>query len=100
MNTLVQLLAELTGQLRLSGGATAASLAELRRKIAAVLILGNASLVPVPDNTTVDPLLQQAAKAGEELTKEWKANGVQMRYVEESYLSVETDPERPVEVLG
>lgn len=100
METLVQLLAKSTGQLRLPGGVTPETLAELRRKIAAVLILGNGALVPVPDDAAADPALQQAAKAGELLAKEWTAKGILMRYTAEPYLAPETDPERPVEVIG
>ena len=100
MNTLVQILTELTGHLRLAGGVTEAMLAEARRKIAAVLILGNPGLVPVPDDPAADPLLQQAAKAGELLAAQWKADGTRVRYVEEPYLALETDPEQPTDVIG
>jgi hypothetical protein len=100
MNTLVQILTELTGHLRLAGGVTEDMLAEVRRKVAAVLILGSPGLVPVPADPSADPLLQQAAKAGELLAAQWKVDGTRVRYVEEPYLALETDPEQPTAVIG
>jgi hypothetical protein len=101
VNTLVQQLLELTGRLQLAGATTAQQLAELRRKIAAVLIVQDPSLMPVPDNPSADPLLQQAAKAGEILAKDWIARGIlRPRFVQDPYLADERNPEQPTEVLG
>ena len=64
------------------------------------MILKDPSLLPIPSDPNVDPLLYQAAVEGEELAKKWKDQGIRRRFVRERYLAVESGAERPVETLG
>jgi hypothetical protein len=100
MNTLLQQLIELTGQLALAAGAAADSLASLRRTLAAWLIQQTPSLAPVIADPDADPELMQAAREGEALAADLNAAGVRLRWVREAYLAVESQAERPRAVFG
>lgn len=100
MNTLLQQLIELTGQLSMAAGAAADSLASLRRFFAAWLIQQNPGLAPVVADPDADPELMQAAREGEALAAELGLTRSRLRWVREPYLAADTRAERARAVFG
>lgn len=100
MLTLLDQLIALTGQLGLAAGVAAATLAELRRFLAAALIQQNPGFVPVVPNPALDPAINEAAIAGAELAAQLDAAGIRLRFLLQPYLEPETAADKPAQVFG
>ena len=100
MNTLLEQLIALTGRLVTAAGVPQATLAELRRFLAAALIQQNPGFLPVVVNPAGDAAINDAALAGAALAAQLNATGVRLRWLLQPYLCVEAAAYRSSQVLG
>ena len=100
MNGLPAQLLALSGALECCEGVPQESLEEARLFLAACLVQQDPALLPLQPDPSVPAAINEAAQAGVALAVARSADGVQLRFLRQPYLSPATDPGLPTRVAG